>query len=96
MEALPLTPRITELCLRYVWWKSPQEAVRHPRSLTAQIMALGTWDDTQIALEEIGEDRFRAVLNDPPPGIFHFRSWDYWHHKFGISPIPDMPKRRIF
>jgi hypothetical protein len=42
-----------------------------------------------------GDDALRAVLADPPPGVFDRRSWTYWHVRFGIEPIPSLPARRL-
>lgn len=95
MIQLDLTPEITRLSKRYAWWQSPAEAIRNPSALLGRIMELGTWDDAQLALNEVGERGFREVLKNPPAGVFHDRSWHYWHLRFGISPIPPLPKRRF-
>ncbi len=42
-----------------------------------------------------GVDALRAVLADAPPGVFDRRSWSYWHARFGIAPVPPLPRRRL-
>ncbi len=32
---------------RYIWWKRPDEAIREPRSVIAQVMNMGDWDDVE-------------------------------------------------
>ena len=95
MISLTLTPEIKRLSRRYTWWQEPAEAIKDPPGLLCRIMEVGTWDDAQSALQELGEDAFKEVLKSPPPGIFHARSWNYWHIRFGLNPIPELPKRRF-
>ena len=33
------------LAPRYVWWKTPDEAMEYPHRVAAQVMNLGTFDD---------------------------------------------------
>ncbi len=56
-------------------------------------MALGTWDDIVAVRQVYGDDALRALLVDPPPGVFDPRSWHYWHAVFGIDPVPSLPRR---
>jgi len=30
---------------KYIWWKTPDEAVEFPERLLAQVMSIGDWDD---------------------------------------------------
>ena len=39
-------------------------------------------------------DDLRAVLRDPPVGIFNARSWSFWHLRLGFDAVPDLPRRR--
>jgi hypothetical protein len=72
-----------------------EEALEWPERFLAQVMTLGSWEDVQQVRRQVGADRIRAVLNNPPPGVFDERSWHYWHHVFGIHPVPPLPRRRI-
>jgi hypothetical protein len=84
-----------QLARRLVWWKPPEEALKVPERLVAQVMTLGTWDDIQLAKQHWGIEAFRRVLAAPPPGVFDRRSWNYWHVVFGISPTPPLPVRKF-
>jgi hypothetical protein len=86
-----MPPDLAQLARRLVWWKPPEETLRAPDRLIAQVMALGTWDDIELAKRQWGLDAFRRVLATPPPGVFDPRSWNYWHVVFGIAPTPPLP-----
>lgn len=94
-EASALPPDLERLARRMFWWKTPAEALAWPRRFLAQVMTLGTWDDLRVARRYWTEADFRAVLRDPPPGVFDARSWSYWHCVFGIEPVPPLPRRRL-
>ncbi len=66
-DALPATPQWLEIAERYVWWVPPQEALEYPGRLLAQLMTLGTWDDVQWVKAQVGPERLREVLANPPP-----------------------------
>jgi len=85
--------QLESLARKLIWWKTPEEALRWPERLLAQVMTLGTWDEIQTARVEWGEDAFRRVLANPPPGVFDRRSWNYWHVIFNLMPVPPLPVR---
>lgn len=80
---------------RLFWWRSPEEALSDPIRFLAQVMTYGTIEDILTAKRHFSEDAFREVLANPPAGVFDPRSWHYWHLVFGISPVPELPTRRI-
>jgi len=79
---------------RLVWWKPPTEALEYPVHFLAQVMTYGTIEDLAVVKRHYPESAFRDVLAKPPAGIFDPRSWNFWHIRFGIEPIPELPKRR--
>lgn len=92
--------RLTQLAQKYVWWKSPDEAMRFPRRVAAQVMNLGTWDDAVAMIDAVGEDFLRDVLRNADAGALDARSWHYWHYRlgiaeYGVNPVPPMPTRKI-
>ncbi len=84
---------------RYVWWKTPTEALRAPARVIAQVMDIGDWDDVQDLARIVGEDALRAVLVQAEAGQFRPRSWAYWCYRLGLAspdePLPPQPARRI-
>ena len=100
-------PQLTEealaclrrLAARYVWWKTPEEAMQFPDRVAAQVMNLGAWEDLTEMIETTGEDYLRGVLLRAEAGQLDARSWHYWHYRLGLAeygkrPVPPMPVRK--
>ncbi|MGH6954606.1 MAG: hypothetical protein ACREGL_10510 [Alphaproteobacteria bacterium] len=86
---------LEELASRLFWWKTSAEALADERRFLAQVMAYGTADDVRVARRHFPEEAFRAVLADPPPGVFDARSWAYWHVAFGLEAPESIPRRAL-
>ena len=95
MQDLTMTKDLKMLCQRYVWWETPEWACKHPTILLANLMNTGTWEDIQLARKLLSDPLLKQALLEAPPGYFSYRSWDYWHLKFGLTPIPPLPKRNF-
>ena len=95
----PLDDRLTNerraeaMARKYVWWQSPERTLADTRFFVAQLMTLGSVDDIRWLLSRVSEDRLRAVLRNPPAGVFNGRSWRYWHLRLGCAPVPELPER---
>ena len=87
--------RMHQLAEKLFWWKGPDEALADQRRFLAQAMTLGNWEEMAFVRSVYGDDALRAVLADAPPGVFDRRSWSYWHARFGITPVPQLPRRRL-
>ncbi|MGD0731745.1 MAG: hypothetical protein ABR956_10805 [Terracidiphilus sp.] len=88
------------LAARYVWWKTPDEAMEFPGRVAAQVMNLGAFEDLTEMVEAAGEDYLREVLKSAEAGQLDPRSWHYWHYRLGLAefgkrPVPPMPVRRV-
>lgn len=94
-DELPRTPELLGIARRLIWWIDPAEALGLPTRFLAQVMTLGTWEDVQTVKAQVGVERFRQTLAVAPPGVFDPRSWHYWHHVFGIVPVPPLPRRQF-
>jgi hypothetical protein len=82
----------------YLWWYQPSDIAQNPLRLVAQMMEIGTHREVQMLVNQIGDEPFRAVLRNPPAGLFSERSWHYWHLRLGMAEldtIPPLPKRKI-
>jgi hypothetical protein len=93
MKPLPVKPELLNVARRVVWFKEPEEALADPVHFLAHVMTYGTVEDLQALKGIVGEDEFRTVLDNAPPGIFDPRSWAYWHLICGRQPAPPLPLR---
>lgn len=85
---------LEQVARRLFWWKPPAEALADLQRFLAQVMVYGTPEDVAVAREHFSKEDFKAVLTDPPAGVFDPRSWNYWHVVFGME-TPEQPRRRI-
>ena len=91
----PNRDRAVSMARKYVWWKPPAETLAEPALLVAQMMTMGTIEDVRWMLLCTSSDALRAVLRNPPVGVFNGRSWTYWHRRLNGEPIPPLPTRRV-
>ncbi|MDR1740399.1 MAG: hypothetical protein LBR38_00925 [Synergistaceae bacterium] len=68
---------------RYIWWKTPDEAMLYPMRILAQIMNFGIWDDWCDMSERFSVPELADVLNKAEAGWFNPRSWNFWHRRLG-------------
>jgi hypothetical protein len=83
---------------KYVWWKTPDEAVATPERVIAQVMNIGDYADVQALAVTVGDAALRDVLSHAEAGQFNARSWAYWHYRLGLAAVdhvPDLPVRRF-
>ncbi len=89
---------LKRLAAKYIWWKSPEDAVAYPHRIMAQVMNMGDFDDVCELTEAVGDAGLREVVCSAEAGEFNLRSWHYWHHRLGLSDgekIPPLPQRRL-
>ena len=89
---------LKELARKYVWWKSPDEALRMPQRIIAQVMNVGDYDDVQTLTGQLGPDALRETLDHAEAGQFDKRSWTYWHYRLGLADlgeVPPLPSRML-
>jgi hypothetical protein len=79
------------LASKYIWWKTPEEAVLMPERVIAQVMNIGDYSDVQALASEVGDAVLRAVLTHAQAGQFNERSWAYWHYRLGLASLDDVP-----
>ncbi|MEJ7137985.1 hypothetical protein [Amphibiibacter pelophylacis] len=87
------------LAHKYIWWKSPEEAVTMPERVIAQVMNIGDYSDVQLLASQVGDDALRDILINAQAGQFNERSWAYWHYRLGLAiaddDVPALPVRRF-
>jgi hypothetical protein len=89
---------LKQLANKYVWWKTPDEAVCMPERVIAQVMNIGDYDDVRELSRQVGDDVLRKVLQQAQVGQFGKRSWIYWNYRLGLASVdhvPAMPVRRF-
>lgn len=89
---------LKRLAAKYVWWKTPDEAIALPERVIAQVMNLGDYEDVQILANQVGNDVLKEVVANAQAGQFGARSWAYWHYRLGLAnvdEVPALPLRRF-
>lgn len=76
---------------KYIWWKTPDEAIAMPQRVIAQVMNIGDFDDIQALAAQVGDDALRDVLSHAESGQFDERSWAYWHYRLGMAELDNVP-----
>ena len=76
---------------KYIWWKTPDEAVAMPERVIAQVMNIGDYSDVQSLASHVGDDVLRHVLTHAESGQFDERSWAYWNYRLGICDVDQVP-----
>jgi hypothetical protein len=95
-----------DLAKKYVWWKTPEEALLFPQRVIAQVMNIGDYSDVQAMSNEQGEDMLKQTLMAAEAGQFNPKSWSYWHYRLGLikvktefdtelDQVPSMPVRKF-
>jgi len=81
---------------KYIWWKTPEEALVMPQRVIAQVMNIGDYNDMRALASEVGPGVLREVLTHAEAGQFNERSWAYWHYRLGLCElerVPPLPAR---
>ncbi len=89
---------LKRLAGKYIWWKTPEEAIAMPARVAAQVMNIGEYDDVQALAHQVGDEYLRDVLRHAEIGQFNARSWAYWHYRLELAApgcVPPMPARRL-
>jgi hypothetical protein len=78
---------------RVIWFEEPEEALKYPKRFLTYLMTYGTPEDVEVAQRYFTDGDFKAVLDQPAPGIFDARSWQEWNTRYHRFPVPPLPKR---
>lgn len=83
---------------KYVWWKTPDEALARPDRIITQVMNMGDYDDVQVLADQAGDQYLSHILAHAEIGQFNEHSWAYWHYRLGLAApgkVPAMPIRKL-
>ena len=86
---------LLEVAKRIFWFGTPEEALEFPLRFLTYAMTYASDEDIEILRRHFSDDDFKAALDNPAPGIFDQSSWAKWNRRYGSTPIPPLPKRRI-
>jgi hypothetical protein len=95
MNPIPLTPEVSDVARRVVWFEPAECALADPVRFLAYAMTYARHEDMKVIRRYISDDDFREALDRAPPGIIDPRSWAYWNSKMGRFPPPPLPARRF-
>ena len=76
---------------KYIWWKTPEEAMTMLERVIAQVMNIGDYSDVQSLVSQVGDEVLREVLTHAEAGQFNERSWAYWHYRLDLSDVDQVP-----
>lgn len=84
---------------KYIWWKTPLEALDFPDRVIAQVMDIGDFDDIILITNHLGEETLHQVLTQAQAGWLRPKSWYFWHYRLGLCDeedlVPPMPQRNL-
>jgi hypothetical protein len=80
---------------RIFWFGTPEEALEFPMRFLTYAMTYASDQDIEIIRKHFSDADFKAALDDPAPGIFDQSSWAKWNERYGRTPVPPFPKRRL-
>jgi hypothetical protein len=87
---------LKSLASKYIWWKTPDEALAMPQRIMASVMNMGDYDDMQLLANLVGDDVLRDTIARAEAGQFEPRAWAYWHYRLGLAQleqVPELPTR---
>lgn len=88
---------LLEWAKKYIWWENPEEAIKDYNKIILKVLDIGTFEDTQILLENIDKNTLIKIIQNSEIGSMRKKSWNYWHTILNIyddKDIPPMPSRR--
>jgi hypothetical protein len=89
---------LNKMARKYIWWKSPEAALRTPQRIIAQVMNVGDYRDVQMLAKQLGDGPLRQAIAHAEIGQFNERSWHYWHYRLGLADlgeVPPLPSRTL-
>ena len=84
---------IESIAKRVEWWKPPAEVVKNTDNFLCRILALGLWEDVVFVCQHWSDEELIAAIQHAPSGLFDSASWNYWHHRLRLTPVPPLPQR---
>lgn len=99
MELPQLQKCLLKYAEKYIWWETAEFAVQYPYRVIAQVMDIGTLEDTNLLTEEIPYEDLVKTVKTAQAGWFRPQSRYFWHNKLNLvhryEDVPPLPVRRF-
>ena len=90
----PYPEELLRVARKVVWYDRPEQALSDGKNFLAHLMVYGSSADVEVVERYVGEEEFRAVLEQAPAGVFTSTAWERWHVRFGMPPR-ELPRREL-
>jgi hypothetical protein len=90
----PYPADLVRIAHKVVWYDSPERSLSDLRMFLAHLMVYGA-PDVAVAEQYISREEFRDALEHAPAGVFTEEAWASWHRRFGMVPVPPLPRRHF-
>lgn len=91
----PYPEELLRVAKKVVWYDRPEQTLDDLKTFLTHLMVYGSSTDVAIAEQYIPEDEFRRALENASAGVFTQEAWTRWHQRFGLVPVPLLPRRRF-
>lgn len=91
----PYPQDLIRIARKVVWYDSPEETLADLPTFLAHVMVYGSPADVATVERHIPPKEFSNVLANAPAGVFTQEAWTKWHERFGMVPVPPLPRRRF-
>jgi hypothetical protein len=82
---------LAELGQKYIWWTPVGDAPHAPDRIIAQVMNIGSDEDTQRLQATVGAARLADVMMHAAAGWFSPRSWNCWRERLSAATSARIP-----
>jgi hypothetical protein len=83
----------------YIWWEEPDQALKYPDRIIAQIMNMGAKEDVEELETLFSSEELSKEIHESARGQFFDWSWEEWHYRLGLigpdDQVPPIPARQI-
>ena len=89
---------LLEMASRYIWWESPEEAIKFPKRIIAQVMNMGNYNDVLELTSIVHVETLKTVILTAEAGWFSPESWHFWNYRLGLcepGKVPPLPQKKI-
>ena len=90
----PYPEELLRVARKVVWYDQPEETLSDGKNFLTHLMVYGSPADVEVVERYVGEEEFRAVLEQAPAGVFTPAAWERWHARLAMSQR-ELPRREL-